>query len=89
MSPVTFTRVDWGVTSEEDFIMEANDHYRDRHGEDMSNDQIEWMQLIYQEYADEHGDVDWEKSMDNDAWYLYMSEVLGLDDETIERYTES
>ena len=55
----------------------------------MSNDQIEWMQLIYQEYADEHGDVDWEKSMDNDAWYLYMSEVLGLDDETIERYTES
>jgi len=89
VSPVTFTRVDWGVTSEEDFIMEANDHYRDRHGEDMSNDQIEWMQLIYQEYADEHGDVDWTKDKDNDAWYLYMSEVLGLDDETIDRYSET
>jgi len=84
-----FRRVEWQHRSLEDFIFESNDHYRERHGDDMSNDQIEWMQLIYEEYADEFGEIDWTKSMDNDAWYLYMSEVLGLDDETIGRYSES
>jgi hypothetical protein len=86
--PISFRRVDWQYTSQEDFIFESNDRYRDRTGEDMTNEQIEWMQLIYEDYADQYGDIDWTKSMDNDPWYLYMSEVLGLDDETIERYSE-
>ena len=83
-----FRRVDWEVQSEEDFIFNGNDWYRDRFGRDFNDDQIEWMQLIYQEYSDDQGEIDWTKSMDNDAWYLYMSEVLGLDDETINRYSE-
>jgi len=87
MSPI-FRRIDWQYTSQEDFIFEANDHYREQHGEDMNDDQLEWMQLIYEEYADDNGDVDWTKSRDNEAWYYYMSEVLGLDDETIDRYSE-
>ena len=87
--PSIFRRVEWEHTSLEDFIFESNDWYRERHGEDMNDDQIEWMQLIYEEYADENGDIDWTHDRDNEAWYYYMSEVLGLDDETIDRYSES
>jgi hypothetical protein len=46
------------------------------------------MQIIYEEYADENGDVEWAHERSNEAWYYYMSEVLGLDDETIDRYSE-
>jgi hypothetical protein len=87
MSPL-FRRIDWQVTSQEDFIFEANDWYRDRWGKDFNNDQIEWMQLIYEEYADSNGEVDFTHSADNEPWYYYMSEVLGLDDETIDRYSD-
>lgn len=83
-----FTRVAWRI-SEEDFIYESNDWYRERHGQDLNNDQVEWLQIIYQEYADEHGAIDWTHSRDNEPWYYYMSEVLGLDDDTIDRYSES
>jgi hypothetical protein len=88
MVRISFTPVDWGHTSLEDFLFEANDHYRERNGEDLNSEQLEWMQLIYEEYANDTGEVDWTHSMDNEAWYYYMSEVLGLDDETIERYTQ-
>lgn len=87
MSPI-FRHIDWQHTSEEDFVFEANDWYLDHWGKDMNNDQIEWMQLIYENYADSNGDVDWTRSMDNEPWYYYMSEVLGYDDETIDRYSE-
>jgi hypothetical protein len=83
-----FRRVDWQYTNQEDFVFEANDYYRSRYGEDMNNDQLEWMQIIYEEYADENGDVEWAHERSNEAWYYYMSEVLGLDDETIDRYSE-
>ncbi len=83
-----FTRVDWQVTSEEDFIFQSNEHYRERYGGDLNNDQIEWLQIIYQEYADDNGEVDFTHNKDNEPWYYYMSEVLGLDDDTIDRYSE-
>jgi hypothetical protein len=86
--PISFTRVDWQHTSQEDFIFEANDWYRERWGRDFNDDQIEWMQLIYEEYADQDGDVDWTDKTHDSAWYYYMSEVLGYDDETIDRYSE-
>jgi hypothetical protein len=86
--PISFTRVDWQYTSQEDFIMEANDWYNERWGRDFNNEQIEWMQLIYEEYADQNGDVDWTDKTHDSAWYYYMSEVLGYDDETIDRYFE-
>jgi len=86
---MVFRRAEWEHTSLEDFLFEANDHYLDRYGEDMTDDQLEWMQIIYEEYADENGDVDWRHDRNNEAWYYYMSEVLGLDDETIDRYSES
>jgi hypothetical protein len=85
---VSFRRVEWEHTSLEDFIFESNDWYRQHKGEDLNNDQIEWLQIIYEEYSDENGDIDWTHSMDNEPWYYYMSEVLGLDDETIDRYSE-
>jgi hypothetical protein len=87
--PITIRRINWQVTSQEDFIFQANDWYRDRWGRDFNDDQIEWMQLIYEEYSDDNGDIDWTHDRDNEAWYYYMSEVLGLDDETIDRYSES
>lgn len=83
-----FTRVAWEKTSQEDFIFQSNEHYRERYGDDLNNDQIEWLQIIYEEYADENGDIDWTHDKDNEAWYYYMSEVLGLDDDTIDKYSE-
>lgn len=85
---VSFRRVDWEGDSLEDFIFNGNEWYRARYGEDFNNEQIEWMQLIYEEYAVD-GEIDWTHSADNDAWYIYCTEVLGWNDDKVDRYSES
>jgi len=85
---VIFRKVDWEGNSLEDFIFNGNEWYKERYGEDFNNNQIEWMQLIYEEYA-VNGEIDWTHDKDNDAWYIYCTEVLGWDDDKIDRYSES
>lgn len=82
-----FTRVEWQARTQEDFIYESNDRYEAMYGRELDNDQIEWLQIIWEEYADQDGEINWERTHDG-AWYYYMSEVLGLDDDTIDRYSE-
>ena len=70
----------------EEWLFDQNEEHYIQTGHDFNDDQIEWMQVIYEEY-NEDGYVDWEDhEMHDSAWYYYMSEIIGLDDETIERY---
>jgi hypothetical protein len=85
---VTFRRVEWEGETLDEFVLNGNEHYRERYGEDMNNDQLDWMQLIYEEY-NVNGEIDWTHSSDNDAWYIYCTEVLGWDDDKVDRYSES
>jgi len=70
----------------EEWLFDQNEEHYIQSGRDFTDDQIEWMQVIWDEY-NEGGYVDWEHhEMHDSAWYYYMSEIIGLDDETIERY---
>jgi hypothetical protein len=70
----------------DDWLKEENDYYRAREGKDFNDDQIEWMRLIWEEYNDD-GEINWDKNHYG-AWWYYMTEVLGYDEETVERYVE-
>ena len=71
----------------EGWLYDQNEERYIQTGHDFTDDEIEWMQVIYEEYADQDGFVDWEDhDMHDSAWYYYMSEIVGLSDEDIERY---
>lgn len=70
----------------EDFLFDANEEHYIQTGRDFDDNEIEWMEAIYLEYADEDGFIDWEDHDEDSAWWVYMSEIVGLDDEEIERY---
>jgi hypothetical protein len=71
----------------EDFLFDANERYAHYHdGREFDENQVEWMQAIYEEYADEDGFIDWSNKSYDSAWYMYLSEVLDVDEEDIERY---
>jgi len=69
-----------------DWLIDQNEEHYIQSGKEFTDDEIEWMEIIYEEYSD-NGFVDWEDhEMHDSAWYYYMHEIVGLDDETIERY---
>ena len=74
----------------DDWILEENEKHFHHYGEDFNDEQLDWLGFIWDEYADEFGDIDWNRSGEHDtAWYILMSEVYGYDDETIDRYSEA
>jgi hypothetical protein len=73
----------------DDFLEDAEDWYAAHHnGEDFDEEQIEWMQIIYEEYADENGEIDWSDHSHDSAWYYYLTEVLDIDADQVDSYTE-
>lgn len=70
----------------EDWLVSQNDEYYIQTGNELDNEQIEWMEAIYEEYADEDGYIDWEDHDPDSAWWIYMEEVIGLDYEDVEKY---
>jgi len=72
----------------EDWLFDANESYYHHYGLEFNDEQIEWMQIIYEEYADDHGEIDWDNHTHDSAWYYYLTEVMGYDEDVIDRYTE-
>lgn len=70
-----------------DWVFEQNEiHYHHYH-RDYDDRELDAMVDIWNNYHDEFGEIDWhDHTMYDSAWYYFMSEVMGLDDETIERY---
>lgn len=74
----------------DDWISDQIDNHWHHYHDDFSDEQLSWLEYIWDVYADDEGYVDWDRSGDHDtAWYILMSEVYGLDDDTIDRYSDS
>jgi hypothetical protein len=73
----------------DEWVLDQNDFHYHHYGQDYGDEQLDWLGVIYDEYADDEGNVDFsEHTMGDGAWYYLMSEVYGLDDDTIERYAD-
>jgi hypothetical protein len=70
----------------ENWLFDQNEEHYIQTGRDFNDNEIEWMEAIYNEYADDEGFVDWTDHDEDSAWWIYMSEIVGLDDDQIEQY---
>jgi hypothetical protein len=48
----------------DEWILDQAENYYEHHGRDFSDEQLDWLGYIWDTYADEDGDIDWNKSGD-------------------------
>jgi hypothetical protein len=71
----------------DDFLDDVADYYMAHHHEELSEEQVQWLEIIYEEYAQDDGSIDWDDHSHDSAWYYYLTEVLGIDESDVDRYT--
>ena len=69
----------------QEFSDTAYEYFEHHYGDYPNENQDEWIKAIWDEYNDD-GKIDWNDHDYDSAWYMWMSEVLGYDDDTIEKY---
>jgi hypothetical protein len=72
----------------DDFLDDVADYYVAHHGEELSEEQEQWLEIIYEEYKQEDGSIDWEDHSRDSAWYYYLTEVLDIDEDVVDKYVE-
>lgn len=72
----------------DDFVDGVADSYSAHHHQEFDEEQIEWLRIIYDEYKDEDGEIDWSEHTHDSAWYYYLTEVLDIDPADLDKYME-
>jgi hypothetical protein len=69
----------------EEFSDRTYERFEHYYGDFPDNQQDQWLEAIWEEYNVD-GYIDWDDHSYDSAWYMYMSEVLGYEDDDLEKY---